>query len=176
MGLDNVELIMEFENHFKIHFKDEDIQKVSRVGEISNLICQMIDVTSENNEEFNSLYITFQNYFGHHIQLTDKISNYLQVNNFQKLSDFLNLKIKNYSNILKYIFLDYHFIKWEELTVEEFINAILITNCKHLFDNNSPKTQYQVYLIVGSIILDRIGCPVYDIQPYASITRNLRID
>ncbi|MGV0926059.1 hypothetical protein ACTS9K_02460 [Empedobacter sp. ULE_I145] len=176
MGLDNVELIMEFENHFKIHFKDEDIQKVSRVGEISNLICQMIDVTSENKEEFNSLYITFQNYFGHHIQLTDKISNYLQVNNFQKLSDFLNLKIKNYSNILKYIFLDYHFIKWEELTVEEFINAILITNCKHLFDNNSPKTQYQVYLIVGSIILDRIGCPVYDIQPYASITRNLRID
>lgn len=176
MGLDTVELIMEFENHFKIHFKDEDIQKVSRVGEISNLICQMIDITSENKEEFNSLYALFQDYFGNHIQLADKISNYLQINNFQDLSNFLNLKIKNYSNILKYIFLDYHFIKWEELTVEEFINAILITNCKHLFDNNSPKTQYQVYLIVGSIILDRIGCPVYDIQPYASITRNLRID
>ncbi|WP_291065412.1 MULTISPECIES: hypothetical protein [unclassified Empedobacter] len=176
MGLDTVELIMEFENHFNIRFKDEDIQKVSRVGEVSNLICQMIDTTSENKEEFNSLYALFQDYFGNHIQLADKISNYLQINNFQDLSNFLNLKIKNYSNILKYIFLDYHFIKWEELTVEEFINAILITNCKHLFDNNSPKTQYQVYLIVGSIILDRIGCPVYDIQPYASITRNLRID
>ncbi|MGV0939122.1 hypothetical protein [Empedobacter sp. ULE_I140] len=176
MGLDTVELIMEFENHFNIRFKDEDIQQISRVGEISNLICQMIDITSENKEEFNSLYALFQDYFGNHIQLADKISNYLQINNFQDLSNFLNLKIKNYSNILKYIFLDYHFIKWEELTVEEFINAILITNCKHLFDNNSPKTQYQVYLIVGSIILDRIGCPVYDIQPYASITRNLRID
>ncbi|MBY0065579.1 MULTISPECIES: hypothetical protein [Empedobacter] len=176
MGLDTVELIMEFENHFNIRFKDEDIQQISRVEEISNLICQMIDITSENKEEFNSLYALFQDYFGNHIQLADKISNYLQINNFQDLSNFLNLKIKNYSNILKYIFLDYHFIKWEELTVEEFINAILITNCKHLFDNNSPKTQYQVYLIVGSIILDRIGCPVYDIQPYASITRNLRID
>ncbi len=176
MGLDTVELIMEFENHFNIRFKDEDIQQISRVGEISNLICQMIDITSENKEEFNSLYTLFQDYFGNHIQLVDKISNYLQINNYQDLSNFLNLKIKNYSNILKYIFLDYHFIKWEELTVEEFINAILITNCKHLFDNNSPKTQYQVYLIVGSIILDRIGCPVYDIQPYASITRNLRID
>ncbi|WP_312208004.1 hypothetical protein [Empedobacter sp.] len=176
MGLDTVELIMEFENHFNIRFKDEDIQQISRVGKISNLICQMIDITSENKEEFNSLYALFQDYFGNHIQLADKISNYLQINNFQDLSNFLNLKIKNYSNILKYIFLDYHFIKWEELTVEEFINAILITNCKHLFDNNSPKTQYQVYLIVGSIILDRIGCPVYDIQPYASITRNLRID
>lgn len=176
MGLDTVELIMEFENHFNIRFKNEDIQQISRVGEISNLICQMIDVTSENKEEFNSLYALFQDYFGNHIQLADKISNYLQINNYQDLSNFLNLKIKNYSNILKYIFLDYHFIKWEELTVEEFINAILITNCKHLFDNNSPKTQYQVYLIVGSIILDRIGCPVYDIQPYASITRNLRID
>lgn len=176
MGLDTVELIMEFENHFNIRFKDEDIQQISRVEEISNLICQMIDITSENKEEFNSLYALFQDYFGNHIQLADKISNYLQINNYQDLSNFLNLKIKNYSNILKYIFLDYHFIKWEELTVEEFINAILITNCKHLFDNNSPKTQYQVYLIVGSIILDRIGCPVYDIQPYASITRNLRID
>ncbi|WP_291089894.1 hypothetical protein [Empedobacter sp. UBA7494] len=176
MGLDTVELIMEFENHFNIRFKDEDIQQISRVEEISNLICQMIDITSENKEEFNSLYALFQDYFGNHIQLANKISNYLQINNFQDLSNFLNLKIKNYSNILKYIFLDYHFIKWEELTVEEFINAILITNCKHLFDNNSPKTQYQVYLIVGSIILDRIGCPVYDIQPYASITRNLRID
>ncbi|MBW1617929.1 MULTISPECIES: hypothetical protein [Empedobacter] len=176
MGLDTVELIMEFENHFNIRFKDEDIQQISRVEEISNLICQMIDITSENKEEFNSLYALFQDYFGNHIQLADKISNYLQINNFQDLSNFLNLKIKNYSNILKYIFLDYHFIKWEELTVEEFINAILITNCKHLFDNNTPKTQYQVYLIVGSIILDRIGCPVYDIQPYASITRNLRID
>ncbi|WP_291098362.1 MULTISPECIES: hypothetical protein [unclassified Empedobacter] len=175
MGLDTVELIMEFENHFNIRFKNEDIQQISRVGEISNLICQMIDITSENKEEFNSLYALFQDYFGNHIQLADKISNYLQINNFQDLSNFLNLKIKNYSNILKYIFLDYHFIKWEELTVEEFINAILITNCKHLFDNNTPKTQYQVYLIVGSIILDRIGCPVYDIQPYASITRNLRI-
>ncbi|MFV0173196.1 hypothetical protein OBK14_02640 [Empedobacter falsenii] len=176
MGLDTVELIMEFENHFNIRFKDEDIQQISRVGEISNLICQMIDITSENKKEFNSLYTLFQDYFGNHIQLVDKISNYLQINNYQDLSNFLNLKIKNYSNILKYIFLDYHFIKWEELTVEEFINAILITNCKHLFDNNSPKTQYQVYLIVGSIILDRIGCPVYDIQLYASITRNLRID
>lgn len=176
MGLDTVELIMEFENHFNIRFKDEDIQQISRVEEISNLICQMIDITSENKEEFNSLYALFQDYFGNHIQLADKISNYLQINNFQDLSNFLNLKIKNYSNILKYIFLDYHFIKWEELTVEEFINAILITNCKHLFDNNSPKTQYQVYLIVGSIILDRIGCPVYDIQPYASITKDLRID
>lgn len=176
MGLDTVELIMEFENHFNIRFKDEDIQQISRVGEISNLICQMIDITSENKEEFNSLYTLFQDYFGNHIQLVDKISNYLQINNYQDLSNFLNLKIKNYSNILKYIFLDYHFIKWEELTVEEFINAILITNCKHLFENNSPKTQYQVYLIVGSIILDRIGCPVYDIQLYASITRNLRID
>jgi len=176
MGLDTVELIMEFENHFNIRFKDEDIQQISRVEEISNLICQMIDITSENKEEFNSLYALFQDYFGNHIQLADKISNYLQINNFQDLSNFLNLKIKNYSNILKYIFLDYHFIKWEELTVEEFINAILITNCKHLLNNNSPKTQYQVYLIIGSIILDRIGCPVYDIQPYASITRNLRID
>ena len=176
MGLDTVELIMEFENHFNIRFKDEDIQQISRVEEISNLICQMIDITSENKEEFNSLYALFQDYFGNHIQLADKISNYLQINNFQDLSNFLNLKIKNYSNILKYIFLDYHFIKWEELTVEEFINAILITNCKHLFDNNSPKNRYQVYLIVGSIILDRIGCPVYDIQPYASITKDLRID
>ncbi|WP_313252487.1 hypothetical protein [Empedobacter sp.] len=176
MGLDTVELIMEFENHFNIRFKDEDIQKVSRVGEVSNLICQMIDTTSENKEEFNSLYISFQNYFGKDILLTDKISNYLQVNNYQDLSNFLNLKIKNYSNILKYIFLDYHFIKWENLTIEEFINAILITNCKHLFDNNLPKNRYQVYLIVGSIILDRIGCPVYDIQPYASITKDLRID
>lgn len=88
MGLDIVELIMEFENHFNIRFKDEDIQKVSRVGEVSNLICQMIDTTSENKEEFNSLYISFQNYFGKDILLTDKISNYLQVNNYQDLSNF----------------------------------------------------------------------------------------
>ncbi|MDM1547789.1 hypothetical protein HX096_07935 [Empedobacter falsenii] len=154
MGLDIVELIMEFENHFNIRFKDEDIQKVSRVREVSNLICQMIDITSENKEELDSLYALFQNYFGNHIQLTDKISNYLQVNNYQYLSNFLNLKIKNFTNLLKYVFLDYHFIKWENLTVEEFINAILITNCKHLFDNNLPKTQYQVYLIVGSITKD----------------------
>ncbi|MFV0220414.1 hypothetical protein OBK23_12150 [Empedobacter falsenii] len=78
MGLDTVELIMEFENHFNIRFKNEDIQQISRVGEISNLICQMIDITSENKEEFNSLYALFQDYFGNHIQLADKISNYLQ--------------------------------------------------------------------------------------------------
>ncbi|MDM1139293.1 hypothetical protein [Empedobacter sp. R132-2] len=92
MGLDTVELIMEFENHFNIRFKNEDIQQISRVGEISNLICQMIDITSENKEEFNSLYALFQDYFGNHIQLADKISNYLQINNFQDLSNFLNLK------------------------------------------------------------------------------------
>ena len=176
MGLDTVELIMEFENHFNIHFKDEEIQKISRVGEVSNLICQMINIHSENKDEFDSLYVSFQNYFGNNIQLNDKISNYLEVNNYKYLSDYLNLKVKNYSNILKYVFLDHHFIKWEELTVEEFINGILIRNCKHLFDNNSPKTIYQVYLIVGNIILDRINCPVYDIQSYASITKDLRID
>ncbi|MGV0845911.1 hypothetical protein ACTS9T_04875 [Empedobacter falsenii] len=104
MGLDTVELIMEFENHFNIRFKDEDIQKVSRVREVSNLICQMIDITSENKEELDSLYALFQNYFGNHIQLTDKISNYLQVNNYQYLSNFLNLKIKNFTNLLKYVF------------------------------------------------------------------------
>lgn len=176
MGLDTVELIMQFENHFNINFKDEEIQKVSRVGEISNLICQMIGATSENKDEIDSLYTLFQNYFGNEILLNDKIYNYLQVNNYKDLSDFIHLKIENYSNILKYLLLDPHFIKWKDLTVEEFINGILITNCKHLFDNNSPKSRYQVYLIVGNIILDRIGCPVYDIQHYASITKDLRTD
>lgn len=28
MGLDTVELIMQFENHFNINFKDDEIQKV----------------------------------------------------------------------------------------------------------------------------------------------------
>lgn len=176
MGLDTVELIMQFENHFNINFKDDDIQKVNRVGEITALICQMIDISSENKDEFDSLYTLFQNYFGKEIRLDEKISNYLQVNNYEDLSNSIHLKIINYSNILKYLYLDPHFIKWKDLTVEEFINGILITNCKQLFDNNTPKTRFQIYLIVGNIILDRIGCSVYDIQHYASITKDLRID
>ena len=176
MGLDTVELIFKFEEHFQINYKDTDIEQTYTVGQLTQLTCKMINISSEVKPEFEKIFNQFQEFFGVNIQLNDKISNYLKIDDYKNLSNFINLKINNFSTILKYLLLDPHFIKWKNLTVEEFINGILITNSKNLFDNKSHKTIFQVYLTIGYIIKDKIGASVYDIQSYVNISKDLRID
>ncbi len=176
MGLDTVELIYEMEKHFQIEYSDEDLIITVTIGQLINLTSRLKSIESKDQSEFDEVFNKFQQYFNANINIDDKISDYLKINDFNNLSHYINLKIPQFSNFLKYVFLDHHFIDWKELTVENFINGILIKNCTNLIDVNQPKTTYQVYLIIGWITEDKIGSSFYDIQPHARFTKDLRID
>ena len=42
MGMDSVELVLEFENEFEIQIPDEDAEKLLRVGDVVNYVVQRL--------------------------------------------------------------------------------------------------------------------------------------
>lgn len=176
MGLDSVELIMEIENHFQINFKDDDIRNVHTIKDLSELTYQILKITSDEKNEFIYIHQSIQEYLGKEIKLNDFIFNHFEKNQFNELSETLQLDIPNHTSNRFTRFFNYHFINWNELTFEDFINGIVIKNKDLFFIDNLPLTKYGIYIKIGRIIRRIIASPYYDIQPRANITKDLRID
>lgn len=179
MGLDTVELIITIEKYFDIHFKDDDIKNISKVGEIADLVADYLLITNNDQTEFNVVFSLLKSHWNSDLKLHELISTYLALDNRTDFEKTLGLKIPPHSierlNLLKKIF-NYYLFEWNQLTIEQFINAIMIANKEHFFTQKISKTRYGIYIEVSRIIHHRLGAPIYDIQPLSSITKDLRID
>lgn len=179
MGLDNVDLILSVEKHFNIIFLDEDVMKTKTIGELSNLVCKYIYVDNSSKNEFETIYSELKNTWKKEVKLVDSLSLFLPLNERESFQKQLKYAIpKHSSEKLNYFkkWLNYYLIDWEDLTVEQFINTLLIYNRDSFFKDEIPTTNYGVYIVTARIIYDCIGCPFYDLQPTSHIINDLRID
>ncbi|MBS7332818.1 MAG: hypothetical protein KIG88_04395 [Weeksellaceae bacterium] len=167
---------MEIENHFQINFKGDDIRYVCTIKDLNDLTSQLLKITSDEKDEFIFIHQSIQEYLGKEIKLDDFIFNHFEKNQFNELSETLQLNIPNHTSNRLTRFFNYHFINWNELTFEDFINGIIIKNKDLFFLDNVPQTKYGIYIKIGRIIRRKIASPYYDIQPRANITKDLRID
>ena len=84
MGLDSVELIMEFEKAFEIRIPDQEAEKLRTVGEVHNYIWNRLDYQKTLSKQMAKLTMSFQkkieeksieilkkgfNYNSHHLNL-----------------------------------------------------------------------------------------------------------
>ena len=179
MGLDSVELIMSIEKHFDILYPDKEIQQANTIEELTLLTAKIIKVDNPIKPEFDAVYNLLKSYWNDDIKLYHLVNQYIKINGVNIMAREVELKIPNHSSLsfnqLK-SWLNYYFIKWENLTVEDFINAIIIANPNQFFTELIPNTIYGIYITIARIIEDRIGCPIYDLQPRVHIFNELGID
>ena len=179
MGLDTVELIVTIEKYFDLHFKDDDFKNISEVGEISDLVADYLSITNNDKTEFNEVFSLLKSHWNSDLELYELVNTYLALENRADFEKNLGMQIPQHSSerltLLKKIF-DYYLFQWHQLTIEHFINAIIITNKDQFFTQKISKTRYGIYIEVSRIIRRQLDSPIYDIQPSSSITKDLRID
>ncbi len=179
MGLDSVELIMSVENHFNVIFSEKDIIKTRTIGDLTDLVCQYRYIKDSSAPEFDTVYNQLKDLWNSNLKLDELVTTYLPINqriDFQHEFQYLIPKHSSEgSNALKR-WLNFYLIEWEKLTIEQFINTVIIYNENSFFKEEIPTTNYGIYVVTARIIYDRIGCPYYDLQPTSHIVNDLRID
>lgn len=191
MGLDSVELLFQFEKRFQIVITDEEAATLITLEEATNAIAQHKNVTEKTCSKIETIKVGI-------FDTLKQVATILNMSPNDKISCVLNAHTKGawnaFEGAVKYkikkpyfdsksktsIFSKLQFWKpnydWNELTIEEFIDGILIFNYESIVDFTNPKGIDEIYVGVAGLTADRTGIDVYDIKPFKSFTKDLGID
>jgi acyl carrier protein len=195
MGLDSVELVMEFEKYFDIQIPDAEAEKMFTVQAAVEVIANHLSVTNEDKElqveilqKVNASLLKNE-LVKQSLDLNDLIANTIkpfEKSAWQKMETDLGLtipqlvfidetktdlltKLKNLVNIKP----DYDA---EKITVAEFIDTICAANYQKLINRQNVKSKYEIYTAVAGITVDKIGVDYFEIKPDKSFTNDLGVD
>lgn len=195
MGLDSIELVMEFEKYFAIEIPDQDAEKLWTIGRTIDYIAQKLNVTETNcaiklttlkniidnlkrvrNYSLDiSLESSLQSIFGEikraDLDLVINSINYQvpDINLFDKDSGKIIDKVKNW-------------ISWKpncdvpNLTLSEIIIKTIANNLELLVDPKNVKTIDEIEAAVIRIVVDKIGVDYFEVTRTASYTNDLGVD
>jgi acyl carrier protein len=190
MGLDSVQLIFEFENKFEINISDEEAIQIYTVRDATEIISSRKDVFQEIDAEFlrtrESILEVLKTIFSNDVVMESKISSLLNSSNKGKFKDIeikAGLKIPlpefNYADKSGF-FSKLKFWKpnydWNELTVGDFVDSILISNCKEIVNFKNPASKFEVYIGVAGVTCDVMDINPYEIKPNKDFVKDLGID
>lgn len=184
MGLDTVDLLMEFEKHFQFDIPDEIAMNIYTIKDMTDYVSSMKHVGNEDSEVLKSrkeeILLLMRRVLYKDLKVTDKISEYLDGSTkvkWKELRDSTSLRIQKpyYGGLILLPFYKPQYL-WSELSVLDFIEGILIHNFQNWVDFENPSCWSEVYFGVAGITADRIGVHAYELKPYKSFTHDLRID
>jgi acyl carrier protein len=195
MGLDSVELIIEVEKYFKIQIPDPEAEKIYIVKDMVDTVAKHLNIHSNETPLLDTMFSNVSSAIQtttktkNKIQLTDKISNYLSINNKEKwdeLEKFIKLKVPRpdnynpYSTKLSDKFKrliswtpDYD---WRTISFEQFVNAICANNYLTLLEPGKINNKHEIYIGVMGITVEKIGVDYFEILPDKSFTNDLGVD
>lgn len=191
MGLDSLELVMLIEQYFDIQIRDQDAEKLVTVNDMVIHVSKLLDINNHNKDILGEYLIKLSHYFSNPDIDTfsqDLIINYLDFQDFNaqksfeektKLSipDFDSKPRKNnFFEKLKSSFSDYFAIDWKGYSVTQFVETLLAHNIFHLIDPKKMKSQYEVYLAIVKITVDKMGVDYIEVTQSASFTNDLGIE
>lgn len=195
MGLDSVELVMEFEKYFAIEIPDPDAEKLWTVGLTIEYLANRLNVTEINcsaklailksivdnirqqrNYDFDiTLDSSLQSIFGE----VKKIDLDLIINSINYSIPTIDLYDKNSQSILDRL---KRFITWQpncdvqNLTLSEIIIKTIANNLEKLIDVKNIKTIDEIEAAVIRIVVDKIGVDYFEVVRSASYTNDLGVD
>lgn len=195
MGLDSVELVMEFENYFNIRIPDQQAEKMATIQEAIDVVADLRSITSDDTELRDSVLGKIQDILigmeltDKQLLLSDFISNFLSPLQKEKWELFENqlglevpkpeVKIKEptgFWNQIKHLATWTPPYEWAQITVEHFIAAVCSRNCPALINPKEIKTKYEILVAIMNITVDKSGVDEYEIKPEKSFTNDLGID
>ena len=195
MGLDSVELLMEFENYFKIQIPDSEAEKILTIQNMIDVVARHLNIEYVNAGMRDSIFKAVANFLQHEqnvnypIQPNDKIANYLEVsdneiwNNLGKAIGLLLPRPDNYdpqSTKLRHKFKKLigwtPLYDWHSVTVGQFIDAVCARNYQQLLKGNILTSKYEIFIAIAGITVDKIGVDYFEVSPEKSFTSDLGVD
>jgi hypothetical protein len=194
MGLDSVELLMEWEKYFDIQIPDLVAEKINTVENAVDAISTILNLTDEKADLKDNIFGRLQNAVSKTvatnplISQSDLVCKVFPDNNKQtwaSISTELGLEIpfpptKSDDNFLKTKVLT--ILNWTpkfnyaELTFSDLTDIICGNNCQSLIDAKSIKTKYEIYIVLMAITVDKIGIDIYEFKPDKTFTGDFGID
>jgi len=192
MGLDGVEMIIEWEDFFGIQIPDKQAERITTLQEATDYICDYLLISKSGldfkDELLNHIQILLneRNIITKSLSYDDFVNSVVTENKelvWEGIAASLELAIPppyvtfNFRtrNIFSRIYRAPQ-INFELLTFNQLIDGIGGMNYKKLVNNKSINTRYEVYISIMGITVDKLGVDFYELQPGKSFVVDLGMD
>jgi hypothetical protein len=182
MGLDSVELPMEWERYFNIEIPDIIAEKITTVQNAVDAISAILNISDEGTEPNYSVFNRLQNAIAKsglanapiaQSDLVAKVHPDCSKHEWTLIARELELEVPfppcvANDNSFKSIILAA--IRWTpnfnyaEFTFSEFTDIICGNNYQTLIDARSIKTRYEIYIVLMAMIVEKIGISIYEFK------------
>jgi acyl carrier protein len=187
MGLDSVELVMDFETFFNFKMPDVVSEKLRTVQDAVSYISSQItfvnagvDIKSDVAKQLaRGLDIAISD-----INLSDKIDNLIPCNNEEgwiDLASKLSYSIPfpfphgKFNKYLDKLFPSNR-IDYQNTTVDRFLDLICAVNYKKLIVPGKIQNEYEVLIGVMGLTIDKLGVDPYDVFATSNFVNDLGLD
>ncbi len=193
MGLDSVELLIEWENYFKIEIPDIVAEKINTVQSAVDSISEILTISRENHvlkeQIFSQLQEAVSKFNSKNVSLepTDLVCKTFPEN--EKIAwEFISKELKlnvpfpphkpEKSTKIKI----FKILSWvpnfnyNELTFSQLTDVICGTNYEKLINPNAISTKYEIYCALMGITVEKIGIDVYEFSHDKTFTGDFGID
>ncbi len=185
MGLDSIELIIEFENFFDTPIEDREAEQLRTLQEVVDLISFKRMVTTNRCVAFNEFSAFITNQLLQHALLPNNLDHTVDILPYINLKDkvivselqtILELEVEVYQPMS---FPFWHLIsnkKEEYISLSQFVEAMAILNYTQLYPKKLFASQQEIYLSVALLTYHKSGVSVYELGRDKSFTNDLGID
>lgn len=188
MGLDSVELLMEFEDYFSIAIPDLEAEKISTVQDMINSVSNHLTVTDEYSIDHKKEVL---DKLGASIKLSGSEFVFLSYlpsdKEFWKsleINSGLLLPLPSWnqgahnnviSKVWNSIKVNFQY-DWKTVTLDRFCEVVCFANHEKLIGSRPVQDKFEIYMAISGITEDKIGIEFYEIFPDKTFTGDFGID
>ncbi|WP_214229626.1 acyl carrier protein [Pedobacter sp. B4-66] len=188
MGLDSVELVMEWEKYFQIEIPDKDAANMSTVEDAVEYISSQVRYSKQHTDIKEKILIEFRNAvvkLGISFSITplDSVFQLIPLKDVETWKAIsLETKLDMPEPILTGFFgnlIERIFPQKDHLgltTLERFIDLLAAVNYEKIIDRNQIQNKYEIMVAVVGITIEKIGVSPFEVYLNSSFTKDLGID
>jgi len=188
MGLDSIELVMEWEKYFNTEIPDKEAVKMSTVQDAIEYISTQVEYSHRQIDTKEKLLSEFRNSI---VELGINFSMTLHDNIFQQIpvkdhDTWKRISLETKLEMPEPLaagalgkFIDRILPQKDNLeltTLDRFIDLLAAVNYEKIIDRNHIQDKYEVMIAVMGITIQKIGVSPFEVFLDSSFTKDLGID
>ncbi|GAA3969574.1 hypothetical protein GCM10022246_22800 [Pedobacter ginsengiterrae] len=188
MGLDSIELVMEWEKYFNTEIPDKEAVKMSTVQDAIEYISTQVEYSHQQIDTKEKLLSEFRNSI---VELGINFSMTLHDNIFQQIpvkdhDTWKRISLETKLEMPEPLaagalgeFIDRILPQKDNLeltTLDRFIDLLAAVNYEKIIDRNHIQDKYEVMIAVMGITIQKIGVSPFEVFLDSSFTKDLGID
>ncbi len=180
MGLDSVELIIDFEKYFNIEIPDEVAEKIETIQMALNGISEILNISDENTFLKDSIFLKLKNIISKEFDLKDNVFDLIITEDISHIAKKLDLEIPDIKTgekfqLIKPVMQKIFGYDYKKITFEDFILAICSKNYTKLINPKTIKSKYEILVAISAITVDKCGVDYYEIKLEKSFVNDFGI-